>query len=81
MRLRKVREDHPWWVRLFFFALRKKYRADVPGIVLTLFYRKEFFGKRYNAWIQDALRGPSAWSVGERELIASFVSRLNECQY
>ena len=27
------------------------------------------------------LRGPSAWSVGERELFAAFVSALNHCHF
>ena len=29
----------------------------------------------------EAMRGPSAWSVGDRELMAAFVSKLNECEY
>jgi uncharacterized peroxidase-related enzyme len=81
MRLRKVREDHPWWTKLFFVALRTKYRTAVPGVVLVFLYRKSFFGKLYTAWTQELLRGPSEWSVGERELMASFTARLNECQY
>jgi len=27
------------------------------------------------------MRGPSPWSVGERELFAAFVSRLNQCVF
>jgi uncharacterized peroxidase-related enzyme len=27
------------------------------------------------------MRGPSAWSVGDRELMAAFVSKVNECQF
>ena len=27
------------------------------------------------------LRGPSDWTVGERELIAAFVSNLNQCRF
>jgi len=30
---------------------------------------------------RSILRGPSAWSPGERELIAAMVSRLNACPY
>lgn len=81
MRLKKVRDDHPWWIKLFFIALRKKYRSTVPDVLRALFYRKTFFGKPYSAWTQESLRGPSEWSVGERELMAAFTSRLNECQY
>ena len=31
--------------------------------------------------LEAALRGPSDWSVGERELFAAFVSRTNQCTY
>jgi AhpD family alkylhydroperoxidase len=27
------------------------------------------------------MRGPSDWSVGERELFAAFVSNLNQCRF
>jgi len=27
----------------------------------------------------EAMRGPSAWSVGDRELMAAYVSKANEC--
>jgi uncharacterized peroxidase-related enzyme len=27
------------------------------------------------------MRGPSAWSVGDRELMAAFVSKMNECEF
>jgi len=27
------------------------------------------------------MRGPSEWTVGERELFAAFVSRLNQCVF
>jgi uncharacterized peroxidase-related enzyme len=29
----------------------------------------------------EAMRGPSAWSVGDRELMAAFVSKANESEY
>ncbi len=55
------------------------YRA--PDIVRTLFYRPEFFGRQMNAWTHEVMRGPSSWSVGQRELFAAFVSRLNQCPF
>jgi uncharacterized peroxidase-related enzyme len=27
------------------------------------------------------MRGPSAWSVGDRELMAAYVSKMNECEF
>jgi AhpD family alkylhydroperoxidase len=30
---------------------------------------------------QEAMRGPSAWSVGDRELMAAFVAKTNGCEW
>jgi hypothetical protein len=49
--------------------------------VKTIYYRPEFFGAAYSSLLQDILRGPSEWSVGQRELFAAFVSRLNQCLF
>ena len=56
-------------------------RRPPPDVVKTLLYRPELFGKAANALFQRALRGPSDWSVGERELMAAYVSRLNQCVF
>ncbi len=58
-------------------------RRDEPvsDIRRMLSYRPELFGHPFSAFLQDVLRGPSDWSVGERELFAAFVSRTNQCSY
>jgi hypothetical protein len=33
------------------------------------------------ALFQDTMRGPSPWPVGDRELMAAFVSKKNECEF
>ncbi len=53
----------------------------VSDVVRTVSYRSELFGIYFIEGLQELLRGPSDWSVGERELFASFVSRKNACQY
>jgi hypothetical protein len=55
--------------------------GHAPGVVRTLFYRKEFFGRPFSELTQQVMRGPSPWSVGERETFAAFVSRLNQCVF
>jgi hypothetical protein len=55
--------------------------GHAPGVVRTLFYRKEFFGRPFSELTQHVMRGPSPWTVGERETFAAFVSRLNQCVF
>jgi uncharacterized peroxidase-related enzyme len=51
-----------------------------PGIVELLFY-KGSTGKALSNLAETLLRGPSELSSGERELIASYVSNLNDCEF
>ena len=53
----------------------------VSDIGLALRYRPELFGAPFSALLQDLMRGPSEWSVGERELFAAFVSAQNQCPF
>jgi hypothetical protein len=39
------------------------------------------FGQPFSVYLQEVLRGPSDWSIGERELFAAFVSKKNQCAY
>ena len=55
---------------------------DVPlGVVRTLRYRPELFGRPFSDALDLAMRGPSDWSPGERELFAAFTSALNQCPF
>lgn len=56
-------------------------RRTLPDVVKVLLYRKEFFGTAMNEVFQAAMRGPSGWTVGERELMAAYVSSLNQCVF
>jgi uncharacterized peroxidase-related enzyme len=55
--------------------------AAPPDILKMLLYRPEFFGRTYSDLVDALLRGPSEWSVGERELFATFTSRVNTCKF
>lgn len=52
---------------------RNAFRADLGHQV--------YLGASMGAWTQAAMRGPSAWSVGERELMAALVAKWNACIY
>jgi uncharacterized peroxidase-related enzyme len=51
-----------------------------PGI-LSLLYFKSSSGGALSNLAQTILLGPSSMTPGERELIAAYVSKLNECRF
>jgi hypothetical protein len=53
----------------------------VVDVVKALHYRPELFGRPFSAAVDEAMRGPSEWTPGERELFAAFVSSLNQCVF
>jgi hypothetical protein len=53
----------------------------VSDVRRMLSYRPELLGGPFSEALQDVMRGPSEWSVGERELIAAFVSAQNQCPF
>jgi hypothetical protein len=55
--------------------------AEAPGVMKTLLYRPEAFGRSYSDAVDRAMRGPSEWTSGERELFAAFTSLLNQCPF
>lgn len=81
MRLGILERGHRPGVRLLLWFIKVVSRREPPGVVKTLYYRPEYWGAAFSTLLQDLLRGPSAWSVGERELFAAFTSRLNECHF
>ena len=52
-----------------------------PDVARVIAYRPEMFGLPFSTCLEDVMRGPSEWSVGERELFAAFVSRKNQCPF
>jgi hypothetical protein len=80
VRLKKVHQGHTFGAKLRLFLMRVM-AGHAPGVVRTLLYRDNFFGRSFSQLTQQVMRGPSPWSVGERELFAAFVSRLNQCVF
>src|SRR5712691_12431971 len=54
--------------------------SDEPGIRGLFRFRPET-ARPLNELVEVLLRGPSTLTRGERELIAAYVSSLNECRY
>ena len=53
----------------------------LPDAARVAFYHKDFFSAPMGEWTQAAMRGPSEWSVGERELMAALVAKWNSCSF
>ena len=81
MRLPKVERGDQWTTRLLYRVIRLLSGFRAPDVVRTLKYRPQFFGAPHSQHTQAVMRGASEWSVGERELFAAFVSRLNRCVF
>jgi hypothetical protein len=80
VRLQKVHTGHRLRDKAM-LGMMRLIMGHAPGVVRTLMYRKEFFGKPWTDLTQQVMRGPSQWSVGERETFAAFASRLNQCVF
>lgn len=81
MRLERVAHGHSMVQKLVLRMIAVFGGRPVPDVVKTLFYRERFFGRWQSRLTQQVMRGPSDWVVGERELFAAYVSRLNQCPF
>ena len=81
MRLGKVEKGHRLHQKLILGLIRLRVGERAPDVMRTVMYKPELFGRSFGRYIQQSLRGPSKWSVGERELFAAFVSKKNECPF
>jgi hypothetical protein len=81
MRLTALDKGHSLKTKAIFAMIRLTSRQPVPDVIKLLMYRPEYFGGQMSALFQEVMRGPSEWSIGDRELMASFVSKTNECEF
>lgn len=63
--------------RMLFALINLISRQPLPDAAKINFYRPDFYGEPMKRLTQQAMRGDSEWSVGERELMAAYVSRTN----
>lgn len=61
--------------------IRERTGNEPLGVIKTLLYRPELFGEPFSEALDVAMRGPSEWSPGERELFAGFTSLLRQCPF
>lgn len=81
MRLAILADGHRLRARLFIRAVRRLSGQRIDPVVQMALYRPQFFGAPMLAFVSDVLRGPSYWTAAEREFMAAFTSRLNDCPF
>jgi hypothetical protein len=81
MRLSAVDTGHMPAEAAVLDEIRANTGLEPLGVVKTLLYRPELFGRPFSDALDRVMRGPSEWSPGERELFAAFTSLLNQCPF
>ena len=81
MRLDVLNRGYRPGTKMLFAVIRLVSRHPVPDAAKLAFYRPDFYGARAKEFTHQAMRGPSAWSVGDRELMAAYVSQANGCAF
>ena len=78
MRLAILDHGHGIRPKAMFVLIRIFSGHPVVDAVKLALYRPSFY--RAAGLTQEAMRGPSEWSVADRELMAAYVSKMNETE-
>jgi len=81
MRLNILNNGYRLGTKILFSIIKLFSGYPLPDAAKLVFYRPDFYGSPAKQFTQRAMRGPSAWTVGERELMAAYVSKRNECAF
>ena len=81
MRLEILNRGYGPGTKALFALIRVFSGHPVPDAAKLVFYRPGFYGAQAKKFTHEAMRGPSAWSVADRELMAAFVSKVNESAF
>ena len=81
MRLRILDSGHDFGTKALFALIRTVSRQPVLDVIKLVKYRADFYGGPMSEVTHEAMRGPSTWSVGDRELMAAFVAKTNQSEF
>jgi uncharacterized peroxidase-related enzyme len=81
MRLDILDRGHSLGTKILFLLIRAASRQPVLDVIKLVKYRSDFYGKPMQGVTQEAMRGTSAWPVADRELMAAFVAKTNDCEW
>jgi len=79
MRLAILDSGHRLTTKVLFALIRAASRQPVLDVIKLVKYRADFYGSPMQGVTHEAMRGPSSWSVGDRELMAALIARTNGC--
>lgn len=81
MRLAEVEHGDSLAHRLLIRGISRMAGYWLPDAARVAFYDRGFAGSALGRWTQKAMRGPSTWTVSERELMAAMVASWNDCPF
>lgn len=81
MRLEVLNSGYSIGTKMLFTIIRLASGHPVPDAAKLVFYRSDFYGGPAKQLTHEAMRGPSAWSIADRELMAAYVSNANQCDF
>jgi AhpD family alkylhydroperoxidase len=81
MRLRILDNGHGFGTKALFALIRAASRQPVLDIIKLVKYRPDFYGNPMSKVTHEAMRGPSSWTVADRELMAAFIAKTNQCEF
>ena len=79
MRLEILDRGHRLHTKAIMALIRVFSGHPVVDAVKLALYRPNFYGG--GPLTHEAMRGPSEWSIGDRELMAAYVSKANQCPF
>ena len=81
MRPRVLEDGYGVGPKLLFRLIRLVSGQPLPDAAKITFYRPDFYGAYTRKLTHEAMRGRSTWSVADRELMAAYVSKLNDSPF
>jgi uncharacterized peroxidase-related enzyme len=67
--------------RVVLWATKIFLGPSMLDVTRASYYRPELFSRTFYCLMEKVMRGPSEWSVADRELFAAFVSSKNRCDF
>src|SRR5882757_10073989 len=81
MRLAEIDRGDSFGSRLLINMISMVSGMRLPDAARVAFYHKDFLAGVLGAWTHPTMRGPSPWSIAERELMAAMVAHWNACPF